>query len=76
MKKETFYEGMAELTAAFDMKLNDEQTTLWYKYTKDLTDAEFKSKVKNCILTCKHKPYIADLLGVENTASRPPIPLI
>lgn len=60
-----FKEGMRELILAFNLDFNEDQMKIWYRYTKSLSDYQFKLKVRNCILTCKHKPYISDLLNVE-----------
>lgn len=63
LSQEVFKKGLEELLLAFNMELSAEQMKLWYKYCKELKDGEFKKKVKNCILYCRKKPYIADLLN-------------
>ncbi len=65
LNQDKFKIGLTELMTAFNMELSSEQIKLWYRYSKELTDAEFKKKVENCILTCKHKPYIADLINPQ-----------
>lgn len=60
---DTFKSGMEELILAFGLDFKPETLKLWYKYCKDFTDMEFRKKVRNCIMYCRKKPYIADLIN-------------
>lgn len=65
LNQANFKTGMKELILAFNLELGTDQIKIWYKYCKKLSDAEFRNKVKDCIATCRHKPYIADLLNPQ-----------
>lgn len=66
LSENAFKEGMKELILAFNLDFSQEQMLIWYKCTKTLSDNQFKSKIRNCILTCRHKPYISDVMNAED----------
>lgn len=63
LNDEVFKKGMTELILAFNLELSKEAFNIWYEYCKGLTDKEFRKRVKNCIMYCRKKPFIADLLN-------------
>jgi hypothetical protein len=65
LSQETFKTGLTELMTAFNMELTPEQSKVWYKHCKCLKDVDFTKKVVDCIMFCRHKPYIADLLNLK-----------
>ena len=38
---------------------------IWYKYCKELTDSQWKEKIKNCIRFCRKIPTLADILDLK-----------
>lgn len=65
LSQDVFKNGLKELMLAFNMELREEQIKIWYKYCKNIKDSEFEERIRQCILTCNHKPYIADLMNLE-----------
>lgn len=63
MKIKTFNRGIEELQAAFpDLGMTKERAEIWYRYSKDLTDKEWDTKIFNCIRGCHRVPTLADIL--------------
>jgi hypothetical protein len=49
-----------------------ERAALWYKYMKDMSNAEFQGRVQNCLMTCKRIPFLADVMGFKENDSFEP----
>jgi len=63
MKFETFKQGLTELENAFDgFRLTESKIKVWYKYSKDITDQDWTTKIANCIRGCARIPTLADVI--------------
>ena len=64
--KEIFNKGIEEMIKAFiGFEMTKERANIWYKYSKDLTDSQWKGKIENCIRFCRRIPTLADLLDFK-----------
>ncbi|MBA7478842.1 hypothetical protein ES707_14270 [subsurface metagenome] len=62
-----FEEGLVEIEIAFsNFEMTKKRADIWYKYCKDLTDEDWKEKIKNCIKGCRKIPTLADILDWKN----------
>lgn len=57
---------MDELKIVFDeLKMTKEKAMIWYEYSNDLKDDEWKEKIRNCIWCCRETPTLAHILDNE-----------
>jgi len=64
--KEIFNKGIEEMIKAFiGFEMTKERANIWYKYSKDLTDSQWKGKIENCIRFCRRIPTLADILDFK-----------
>ena len=61
-----FEEGLVEIEIAFsNFEMIKKRADIWYKYSKDLTDSQWKEKIENCIRFCRKIPTLADILDLK-----------
>ena len=66
LNKKLFRNGLEELQNAFSrFELDEKKIEIWYKYSKDLTDSQWKKKIENCIKFCRKIPSLADILDLS-----------
>lgn len=75
LSKDSFNEGIQLLITEYGdrgFKMTKERAALWYKYMKDMSNAEFQKKIQNCLMNCKRVPFIADVLDLKGNESFEP----
>lgn len=68
LSEKIFKDGLKKLSSAFpgfEIKSKD-QFEVWYEFTKGLSDKQYMKKINTCIRTCRHIPYIADVLDLKD----------
>jgi len=66
LNKKLFKEALEEIEIIFDgFRLTENKIKIWYKYSKDLTDSQWKGKIENCIRFCRRIPTLADILDFK-----------
>lgn len=66
LSKKLFRNGLEELQNAFSrFELDENKIKIWYKYSKYLTDSQWKEKIEKCIRFCRKIPTLADVLDLS-----------
>lgn len=66
LSKRLFKEALEEIKEVFDgFNLTESKIKIWYKYSKYLTDSQWKKKIENCIKYCRKIPTLADILDLS-----------
>ena len=68
LDKEVFNAGVKRLVTEYSdkgFKMTKERASQWYGFMKDMSNSEFEKRVKNCLMTCKKNPTMADVLGLK-----------
>jgi len=64
--RKMFEEGLEEIEIAFkNFEMTKRRADIWYKYSKDLTDSQWKGKIESCIRFCRKIPTLADILDLK-----------
>lgn len=66
LSRDTFNAGIEKLNTEYrdrGFTMTKEKALQWYDFMKDMSNSEFKKKVKNCLMTCKRVPFMADILN-------------
>lgn len=72
LDKEAFNIGVKKLVTEYSdkgFKMTKERASQWYGFMKDMSNSEFEKKVKNCLMTCRKNPTMADVLGLKESDS-------
>lgn len=68
LSKECFNNGVDKLLTEYSdrgFKMTKQRSLQWYNYMKDISDSEFKKKVDKCLMTCRHVPFMADVMDLK-----------
>ncbi len=61
-----FEEGLVEIEITFsNFEMTKKRADIWYKYSKYLTDDQWKEKIKDCLCFCRKIPTLADILDLK-----------
>lgn len=68
LSKESFNNGIEKLVTEYDdrgFKMTKPRATQWYNYMNCMSDTDFEKKIDKCLMTCKHVPFMADVMDFK-----------
>lgn len=62
LSKKAFNEGLKRLGIEYKgFETNEERSEQWYEYLKNFNEKDFLNGIDECVYTCNHVPYMADV---------------